>query len=479
MEMKKSAFSYLEPLYLETRVFEQAQELRVPEGMPDAEKILGVWGQSVLRSKDWRTDTVGFNAGMLLWVLYETEDGSSPRMLEGWVPIQGKWTLPQETPEGKLLLDLTPAFLDGRIVSPRKIMVRCGLGATVQALSPAEGTQYAPEQLPEDIYTLEHTVPLLLYAEAGEKTFQMEETLGEEKPLCYAVRWNLTDQKVVGNKLAFRGNIELQVLLDGQTPENREFQFPFSQIAELDQTYGSLAQSELTLCVTSLETEGETLKLGLTAQYAIADRMTLHTLTDAYSNRRPVELTVEEAFFPAILDSRWENVPCRGKLPENVPGATQITAWTDPVGVKRREEGTLLSAQGSAQLLWEGEKGLLGLQTPLEGERLLKTDGEVTVTASQAGKPLPDLSGGGGISCEVRCHVVTLSREGIPQVTGLELGEITPPDPDRPSLILCRAEKKDLWTLAKETGSSVEAIQKANGLEGEPPQGKMLLIPIA
>lgn len=476
MEMKKSAFSYLEPLYMESRIFEETQELRIPEGMPDAEKILGVWGQPILRSKDWRTDTIGFSAGIFLWVLYRPEDGSAPRMLEGWVPIQGRWTLPQETAEGKLLLNLAPAFLDGRTVSPRKILVRCGLGATVQALAPAEGAQYAPEDLPEDVYTLERTVGLMLYTEAGEKTFQMEETLGEGKLLCYTIHWSLTDQKVVGNKLAFRGNIEIQALLDGETPGSREFQFPFSQIAELDKTFGSDAQSDITLCVTSLEPEGETLKLGLTAQYAIADKQELHTLMDAYSNLRPVELTVEEAFFPAILDSRWETVPCRGTLPENIPGATQMTAWTEPVGLKRREEGTVLTAQGTAQILWEGEKGLLGSQIPLEGERLLNAPGEVTVTACQMGKPLPDSS---GIGCELKCHVVRLNREGIPQVTGLDLGEPTAPDPDRPSLILCRAEQKDLWTLAKETGSSVEAIQKANGLEGEPPQGKMLLIPIA
>ncbi len=476
MEMKKSAFSYLEPLYMESRVFEETQELRVPEGMPDAEKILGVWGQSVLRSKDWRRDTVGFSAGIFLWVLYGPEDGTAPKMLEGWVPIQGRWTLPQETPEGKLLLNLAPAFLDGRVVSPRKLLVRCGLGATVQALAPAEGTQYTPGELPEDVYTLERTVELLLYAEAGEKTFQMEETLGEGKPLCETLRWSLTDQKVVGNKLAFRGNIEVQALLEGETPESREYQFPFSQIAELDKVFGSAAKSNITLCLTSLEPEGGTLKLGFTAQYAIADKQELHTLMDAYSNRRPVELTVEEAFYPAILDSRWETVPARGTLPENVPGAIQMTAWTEPVGLKRREEGTVLTAQGTAQILWEGENGLSGTQVPLEGEKLLNAAGEVTVTACQPGKPLPDPS---GIGCELRCHVVTLSREPISQVTGLDLGELTAPDPDRPSLILCRAEKKDLWTLAKDTGSTVEAIQKANGLEGDPPQGKMLLIPIA
>ena len=70
MDMKKLAFSYLDPLVMDSRVFEQTQELRLAEGQPDVEKILGVWGQPVLRSKEWRGDTVGFSGGMLLFVLY-------------------------------------------------------------------------------------------------------------------------------------------------------------------------------------------------------------------------------------------------------------------------------------------------------------------------------------------------------------------------------------------------------------------------
>ena len=35
MDMKKSVFSYLDPLVMDSRVFEQTQELRLAEGQPD------------------------------------------------------------------------------------------------------------------------------------------------------------------------------------------------------------------------------------------------------------------------------------------------------------------------------------------------------------------------------------------------------------------------------------------------------------
>ena len=63
-------------------------------------------------------------------------------------------------------------------------------------------------------------------------------------------------------------------------------------------------------------------------------------------------------------------------------------------------------------------------------------------------------------------------------VTGVEMGEQIKPDPNRPSLILRRAGSQLLWEIAKETGSTVEAIRTANGLKEEPAAGQMLLIPV-
>ena len=63
-------------------------------------------------------------------------------------------------------------------------------------------------------------------------------------------------------------------------------------------------------------------------------------------------------------------------------------------------------------------------------------------------------------------------------VSSMELGEPTPKDPNRPSLLLCRAGDAGLWELAKGSKSTMEAIARANGLEGEPQKGQMLLIPV-
>ena len=72
---------------------------------------------------------------------------------------------------------------------------------------------------------------------------------------------------------------------------------------------------------------------------------------------------------------------------------------------------------------------------------------------------------------------VTSNRE-MTMVTGLTTGEEQEPDPSRPSLILCRPEGDGLWSIAKRCNSTMEAIQKANGLQGEPEDDRILLIPV-
>ena len=82
------------------------------------------------------------------------------------------------------------------------------------------------------------------------------------------------------------------------------------------------------------------------------------------------------------------------------------------------------------------------------------------------------------VRAEVPVHTVATSEQEIGMVTALEPGQVREPDPARPSLILCRSEGNGLWELARSCGSTVEAIQEANGLSGEPEPGRMLLIPV-
>ena len=79
---------------------------------------------------------------------------------------------------------------------------------------------------------------------------------------------------------------------------------------------------------------------------------------------------------------------------------------------------------------------------------------------------------------ELRLQEKSWAEHRIAMVTGLNTGELQEPDPARPSVVLRRAGRRSLWELAKENGSSVDAIRSANRLQGEPEPQQMLLIPV-
>ena len=491
VQLKSTSISYLEPVAAGGRNLEQTQQIRLPDGMPDVERIIGCWGQTVLRSKEWRSDTLTAAGGVLVWVLYQPEDGSQVRALDGWISFQGKWDLPEDCEDGHMLVQSVLRSLDARPVSPRKILVRAGIGLNCLALTPKQAELYQAEQVPEDVQLLRRQYPLRLYAEAGEKNFALEDSTasqgdGQGKLIACTVLTNLTDQKVVGDKIAFRGSAEVTgLLLDGEGKlREQRFTLPFSQIVELDRPYGNDGEADIQLCVTNFEAETDQagehrLRVGLTAQYALSDVTMAETLEDGYSTRRPLKMTWDTLELTPILERRWETLSGEAELPEDADNAIDLRGTWDLPTWERTEDGFALEAQGTAQMLYQTGQGLNGAHLRWEGMKPMAADGRTKLALTALQPVQPQLSPGAGrMTGECRFQVTSFSGSGIPVVTSIELGEPESKDASRPSLILCRAGEKGLWELAKDNGSTVEAIRTANKLEGEPEPGKMLLIPV-
>lgn len=161
----------------EVRSAELTQEVRLTDGMPDIGRVLASWGQVVLRSKEWQADLVTVSGGIMVWILYAPEDGTQPRCMDAWIPFQLKWDMEEARREGPIRVSPLLRFVDSRSISARKMMVRSGVSAMAEALSPMEAEVYEPAQLPEDIQILRNTYPIRLPREAGERTFLLDEEL--------------------------------------------------------------------------------------------------------------------------------------------------------------------------------------------------------------------------------------------------------------------------------------------------------------
>lgn len=492
LDFEKTCFSCLKQDVYPVKSQEQTMEVRIPEGMPEVGRVIGSWGQCILRGKEWQGGRIGITGGVMARVLYLPVGGDQLQSMEAWIPFQEKWELADRQGEGRIRVRCLLKALDARMLSGRKIGLRAALESFVEAFEPSQFCEYAPKELPEDVQLLRREYPMLLPKEAGEKSFSLDEDMeaGSAQRLLYCtVEPKITRQQVVGDKLSVIGVLKCHFLFDlgDNQLQPRDGEIEFSQLAELEQEYEQEAEASVTFAVTSLETdlqEGRVrIKCGLIGQYVVWDRQALEMVEDAFSPVRMVEMKEEAVQLPAILDTAEQSLKTESVL--NIPCGEVVDTnmlAEHPV-VHQRGDMADLEARGSVQVLYRDLAGELQSSNGRWSTQLqIPTDATVNMigelTAGQVCRTDCD-EDRLVVTTQVDLRTRSIAGGGMNRITGLELGESEPADPARPSLIMCRKGDQSLWDLAKRNGSTVESIKRANHLKDEPAEDRILLIPVS
>ena len=496
LQFQNSPLSYLRMLTHQKQPLEQTQEVRLPEGMSDIGTVLGAWGQVILRSKQWNSNSVGLSAGVMVWVLYAPEDGGTPCTVEVWVPFQQKFDLPDtQGREGAIHCAFTLAGVDARSTSARKLFVRVCVDTLLDALMGEKTELYQPQDIPEDVQLLKNTYPVILPMEAGERSFELEETLelpGScprlKKIIYYLACPRLQEKKVLSDKVVFRGsaNVRMLYLAEDDLVYSWDFDVPFSQYGELDREYEPDAAADVRMVLTSAELEPDEqgslrLNLGMVGQYVVRQRHLLPVTQDAYSPNRTVQLRSEQLPLPVILDRQDQKITAQQQLNMEGLRLADVSFFCRDMLPRQEGDSGIMELSGQFQVLcYDLEGKLTGTTCRWEQSWTLPTDRDTQLYVRLSCEPSQGVLSGGGANVEsdLILDVQTVAAQGLEAITGLELGEWQKSSADRPSLIICRAGKDGLWSVAKATGSTVEAIQKANKLEQEPEPDSLLLIPI-
>ena len=474
---------------------EQTLELRLPEGYPEIGTVAGAWGQAMLRGKHWQDGQLSITGGCQLWVLYIPAEGGPVQSVQGWLPFQMKWDRPDGEPEGSFHTTCLLRSADARVLSGRKLMLRATVAVQLQAYLPRPVVLPQAQSLPEDIRCKTVTHDLCLLREAGEKAFAIDEELtlpqtAQELERLLASRLNcrITEQKVMTDKLVFRGNTHLHILYRGTDGKLHtwDFETPFSQYAELSQLQSEKAVSQVIPMLTALELtldEGRLrLKAGFTGQFLLCDQVEVAVTEDAYSLLRPVTLCKEtvSAATPKITGSK--TATAEAGVNHQAMQLIDTAFYPDQPYVRITGDGVSAELSGLFQMLYYDEEDLLQTsQARWEGSVMLEQGsptGLWTIWLS------PNIAEGEAGEAGLRaCCTVTMETDVTEQapleiITALSAPEELKADPARPSLILRRAGSMSLWELAKTCGSTEELIQQANNLQGSPEPGKMLLIPV-
>ena len=496
MQFDKIPIEYLQKLTDGQRMQEETLELRLPEGMPDIGRVLGAWGQVVVRGKEWNGDHMVVSCGVMAWVLYIPEEEEGVRSMEAWLPFSVKWELPDTPNDGAITTLCLLKGVDARSVSARKLMVRATIVVSAEAWLPAKTQISTAGDLPKDMELLTATYPVMLPREAGEKAFLLEEQLPApttgvkpEKLLYYCLQPEIADKKVMAGKVVFRGSAMLHMLYLGEDGKlySCDYDLPFSQYGDLEGEYSPDATVSVRLCVTSLDLTMDAegilqLKAGILGQYLLCDRSMVTVAEDAYSPFRKLTLTQEQLKLPSVLDQSRQTV--HGEESAQIDAQQIIDLAFYPIygQIKYADEVAQLPLSGQFQTLYYDPTGeLYSATTPWTGQWQIPMAAEAAaeVLAYPAGRPQAICAAGNvSLRADMAVDATIFAGQGIPMLTGIEAGEAEKPDPNRPSLILCRKGNRRLWDVAKETSSTVETIMQANQLDAEPECNKLLLIPI-
>jgi hypothetical protein len=305
----------------------------------------------------------------------------------------------------------------------------------------------------------------------------------------------VTETKLVGSKLIFKGVFHVQILYRGTdgTYAQTTAELPFSQIMEAEPLSEQAAVS-LALQITGAEIQltgeaddrqiGVTLYLHAAAQ--LRENVSMTLLCDLYSTAWETSYEAAPLSIVAAHSQYTHRQSVREMLEMGAAPESLLALWVrcGPVSVSREEKSALrTTALVRALVLDEnGAPMLAERRVEVIGQAELPKDRNVTVRAYCPEIPTGTLSDRG---VEVRFPVefALETTESVKRVciSAVRLDEDSPRDMSgAPSLVLRRlGQRETAWELAKNCNSTITDLLAANQLESERdiPRDRLLLIP--
>lgn len=482
---------------------EETLEMIVPDACPDILRVVETDGKALLVRKEAMDGRVEVTGTIRASVLYVPDGESGMRHLDVSIPFTCAAESSGISSECVTVAQARLCHADTRAINPRKVLVRAEVAVDVTVFSPraerictaVTGTDgEAVEQLTETREVYRTTC-------VQEKPFQIAEevTLSAGKPaaaelLKSRISVNKGDSKIIGNKLIFKGSVNVSMLYRGE--DNGIYtagaELSFSQIMEVSGV-SEEADCELTMaavgaeCALTGDGEGRTIsvELEIMTQAVVREIWTVSVLTDAYSTAQP-------------LTCKWENWESDGRLECGTRSQNVREVWETPVSLQEimdchvamgqvaqtREGGKLiLTAQLEVQTLGVDEGGeIVSLQRnmavpcALELPEGCRCFGQCEPVGDVYATPA---SGGIEVRFTLDFRFMAVTRKKTAVLSELLPGEVPEETVERPSLVLRMFENGErLWDVAKAYGTTIADIISANELEGESAAaGKLLLIP--
>lgn len=303
----------------------------------------------------------------------------------------------------------------------------------------------------------------------------------------------LTDQKLVGNKGVFKGNVccKLLYLSENQSLYLWQQKLPFSQYCELQKDYDQedLAVAPI-LTGYDLDLEGQEdirrvlLNVNVLAQCVVTGVQPLSLTEDAYCTHGKLEPTWKQYQLDAKLDQQRSLQTVRQSLTGPLQEILDTDVYLDFPALERQENQAKVVAPLTLRVLGLDENGVLtarSAKAEAVQEFALSDQAACRLSATPAGETYASLTGDGAeVRCGVNLETACYAKQSLRSLCGGTVEEEAEAGNRRPSVILRTVRKNDaLWDVAKACNSTEDAIRSVNHIEGERlADAAMLLIPV-
>lgn len=485
---------------------EETAETIVPDYCPDIARIIETDGKVFLHSRELRDGKAELSGTVRVTVLYTPDGEGGIRTLEFAIPFTVE-SDSRSLPGCQYLTAETEAeFLEARMLNPRKIFTHCKL---VTRLTGYRRTPFsfctdveAEESLRVEKKQEQQHAILLTHIAEKDFTFTEEINLspgreGAAELLTSQVSSTVTETKIVGSKLIFKGMFSISLLYRtaGGQCGSTTAELPFSQIMEVEGAEeGAIAALQLQPTGTDFQIDGDdpegrqiAVTLYLHATALLREEQELNLLSDLYSTTYDMTYEATPLSITSFCESMTRRQTVREVLEIGVVAESilALSANCGAVSVSREGKTAVLRTSVSVRAMYLDEGGV-----PLVAERTFEASCQLEMPEDcriSARAVCPEEIQGtlGDRGIEVR-FPVDFRIEAAAQVKRVCISaakldtEAVKDTTGAPSLVLrCMGKQETAWDLAKKYNTTISAILSANQLEREEelPLEKLLLIP--
>lgn len=507
LELKKGCLDTCESCGEVTITQEESAETIVPDYCPDIARIIVTDGKIFLHSREVRDGKGEVTGAVRVTVLYTPDGESGIRTLEFSIPFtvetEGK-ALPDCT---VLCADTEAEYLETRMLNPRKIFTHCKLVTRFSGYRRAPLCFCTDVEAPKElcIEKRQETQHTSFLSQVLEKDFTFNDELslsagkeGAAEILTSRVGSTVTEAKIIGNKLVFKGIFSIHLLY--RTPSgacaSSGGELPFSQIMEVGE--GSEGMTPMVLLQftgadfqinTGADQDGRKVSVVLYvhATAFLRSEQDLTLLCDLYSTAYSMSYEMQPMQLTTMADQVTRRQTVREVLEIGVVAESILALSAVCSAVTVNREGTMVTLRTGVTIraLYLDEGGV-----PLVAERGIEVscpmdlpgDSAVSGRAACPESPQGSISAGGiEVRFPVDFQMTAVSGKKRICLQSAKIASDTPKDLSKaPSLVLRNVGNDEtLWDLAKKYNTTIPAILSANAMEEETAvsPGRMLLIP--